>query len=195
MSGAKSLNVYSLDEAAIHFNAALALLNRSPNCASDDQVAEFLVPYTLFEHEPQTERRRSMYSSAICRALTAWAMIQEQFSSDINMYTHFCSTRVIEKERPCRREASAIASRLGDSRSKAYSLAGEIFVSTVVAPKPLDEFEALKREAIEAASDTADAYIQNLGQVWHRLGRVHCADVMNDARDFGSRTYANWSAV
>jgi predicted ATPase len=47
MSGARSFSVYSLDEAAIHFNAALALLNRNPNCASDDQVAEFLVPYTL----------------------------------------------------------------------------------------------------------------------------------------------------
>jgi hypothetical protein len=58
-------------------------------------------------------------------------------------------------------ETSPIADRLGDSRSKAYSLAGEIHVSTMVAPKPLHEFETLKRKAIEAASDTSDAYIQN----------------------------------
>jgi hypothetical protein len=31
----------------------------------------------------------------------------------------------------------------------------------VFAPKPLNEFEILKRKAIRAASDTADAYIQN----------------------------------
>ena len=47
MSGSKSLSVYSLDEAATHFTAALALLDKNPDCASDDQVAEFLVSYTL----------------------------------------------------------------------------------------------------------------------------------------------------
>ena len=44
------------------------------------------------------------------------------------------------------RETSPIANRLGDSRSKAYSLAGEILVSTIVAPKPLDEFESTQSE-------------------------------------------------
>jgi hypothetical protein len=44
-------------------------------------------------------------------------------------------------------------------------LAGEIHLSTVIAPKLLHEFETLKREMIKAASDTADAYIQN----WSRL--------------------------
>jgi predicted ATPase len=47
MAGSKSLSVYSLGEAANHFTAALALLDKRPDCASDDQVAEFLVPYTL----------------------------------------------------------------------------------------------------------------------------------------------------
>ena len=47
MAGSKSLSVYSLDEATTHFTAALALLDKNPDCASDDQVAEFLVSYTL----------------------------------------------------------------------------------------------------------------------------------------------------
>ena len=42
MSGSKSLSVYSLEEAANHFDAALALLDKNPDCASDDQFAEFL---------------------------------------------------------------------------------------------------------------------------------------------------------
>ena len=46
MAGSKSLGVYSLDEASIHFTAALALLDKAPDCASDDQVADFLVSYT-----------------------------------------------------------------------------------------------------------------------------------------------------
>ena len=47
MAGSKSLGVYSLDEAATHFAAALGLLDKNPDCASDDQVADFFVPYTL----------------------------------------------------------------------------------------------------------------------------------------------------
>ena len=39
--------------------------------------------------------------------------------------------------------------------------AGEILVWTVVAPIALHEFNALKKEALAAASDTADAHIQN----------------------------------
>jgi hypothetical protein len=81
------------------------------------------------------------------------------------------------------RETSPIAVRLGDSRSKAYALAGEILVSTLIAPKPLSEFEILKGEAIKAASDTADAYIQNWTRfviAWEELYRGR----MNHARDW-----------
>ena len=41
MAGSKSLGVYSLDEAATYFTTALSLLDKTPDCASDDQVAEF----------------------------------------------------------------------------------------------------------------------------------------------------------
>ena len=67
-------------------------------------------------------------------------------------------------------ENSLMADRLGDSRSKAYALAGKIIVPTVFAPKPLNEFEILKRKSIRAASDAADAYIQKLDPVGDWLG-------------------------
>jgi hypothetical protein len=51
------------------------------------------------------------------------------------------------------RETSRMAHRLGDAGSKAWALVNEIFVSTIVEPKPLHEFEILKTEAIKAASD------------------------------------------
>ena len=37
-------------EAAKHLGAALDLLDKNPNCASDDQVADFLVSYALLSH-------------------------------------------------------------------------------------------------------------------------------------------------
>ena len=44
MAGTKSLGVYSLDEAMTHFTAARRLLDENPDCASDGQVADLLVP-------------------------------------------------------------------------------------------------------------------------------------------------------
>ena len=79
-------------------------------------------------------------------------------------------------------ETSALANRLADSRSKAYSLAGKIHLATIIAPKPLDEFDVLKQEALEAASDTADAYIQNWTRFvigWEEFHRGR----MTEARD------------
>ena len=58
------------------------------------------------------------------------------------------------------RETSLIADRLGDNRSKAYAMTSEINVSTLIAPKPLDEFEILQKAAIRAATETSDPYIQ-----------------------------------
>ena len=47
MAGSKSLSVYSLDEAAIHFAAALALLDKKSGNVKDDEVADFIVSYML----------------------------------------------------------------------------------------------------------------------------------------------------
>jgi hypothetical protein len=66
-----------------------------------------------------------------------------------------------------RQETSTIAEQVGDRRSKAYSLAGEILVSWI-APKSLDQFERLKREAIDVISEMTDAYIKNW--TWYVIG-------------------------
>jgi predicted ATPase len=45
MAGTKSLSVYSLDEAATYFTAALALLDKNADCAADDRVVDFFVSF------------------------------------------------------------------------------------------------------------------------------------------------------
>jgi hypothetical protein len=65
-------------------------------------------------------------------------------------------------------------------------LAGEIQVSTILAPKQLHEFEILKREAIKTASDTADAYIQGWIRFvigWEEFHRGRMTDASNLARE------------
>ena len=79
MAGSKSLGVYSLDEAATHFTAALSLLDNNVDCASDDQVAEFLVSYAMFSNLNAKIENTIRVLAHICGALTVWGMIQEPF--------------------------------------------------------------------------------------------------------------------
>src|SRR5262249_28408968 len=152
--GSKSLGVYSLDEATIHFAGARSLLDNNPTCASDDQVADFLVPYLRLLN--------------MCLRITTMIGIVERYLGRLGSlgdnpkivivrhqyaYALFYNSRFFEMA-AVQQETSQMAQRLGDNTSKAYSLAGEIIVSFVHAPKSLDEFETLKRAAINAASDT-----------------------------------------
>lgn len=54
-----------------------------------------------------------------------------------------------------------MAERLGDDRSRAYSLSSQILISSAVAPKTPEDLEPLVRSALEAASRTEDAYIRS----------------------------------
>jgi class 3 adenylate cyclase/tetratricopeptide (TPR) repeat protein len=182
MAGSKSLSVYALDAAARHFNAALSLLDKSPDCASDDQVAEFFVFYApLLNMQAQVK----VVIGLLERYLTRIDRLAGDPRAVVIRHHYIFALLWNARYRVAasmQQETSPIAERVGDSKSKAYALAGEILVSTIVAPKPLDEFEALKRAAIEAASDTADAYIQNwtrfvIGWEEFHRGRI------NEARD------------
>jgi ElaB/YqjD/DUF883 family membrane-anchored ribosome-binding protein len=66
------------------------------------------------------------------------------------------------------RDVFQMADRLGDSRSKAYSLTGEIFTSVMLATKSLGEIRDTKKQAISAAANTQDAYVQNW--TWAAIG-------------------------
>ena len=182
LAGSKSLSMYSLDEATTHFTAALTLLDKKPDCGSEDQVAEFLVDYALLLN-------MSVQLKVMINVLERYLPRIDRLGDDpraVFIRHHYIfallwNTRYREAA-AMQRETSPIAERLGDSRSKAYSLAGEIHVSTIVAPKQLQEFEILEREAIKAASETADAYIQNWTMfviAWDEFHRGR----LNEARD------------
>ena len=186
MAGSKSLSVYSLDEAATYFTAALALLDKNADCAADDEVADFFVSFSfqlyvsakfkalieVLEHYlPRIDRLGDDQRVVLIRQQYVFALYSN------GRYRDAAATQ---------RETSPIAIRLGDSRSKAYALAGEMMTATVLAPKPLQEFEALKRRAIKDASDTTDAYLQIwirwiVG--WEEISRGRIAEARDLARD------------
>lgn len=182
MAGTKSLGVYSLEEATAHFSAALGLLNQDPECASDEQVADFLVSYTFLLN--------------MTAQIKTTIVVAERYLARIDRLSHDARAVLIRHNYvfallwntryrlapEVQRQALQIAERLGESRPKAYALASDILVSTLVAPRPLQEFETVKREAIKAASDTADAYIHNWARFVVAWEEFHQGR-MNDARD------------
>ena len=182
MAGSKSLGVYSLDEASAHFTAALVLMDKNSRLVSDELLAEFFVSYALLLNITLQVR-------VMIDVLTRYKLRIDALGNDpravIIRHHHVFALMWNASYREAsamQRKNSLIADRLGDSRSLAYALAGEIIVSTIFVPKPLSEFEILKRNAIRAASTTADAYIQNWTRWvigWDEMHRGR----MNEARD------------
>ena len=191
MAGRKSLSVYSLEELATHLAGALVLLDKNPECASDEQVAEFLVSYTMLLN-------MSVQIGTMIDVVTRYLSRVNRLGDDpraVLIRHHYVfallwNTRYREAV-AMQRATSPMADRLADSRSKAYSLAAEIHVSTIVAPKPLDQYEKLKREAIEAASNTTDVYIQSwirwaIGwEEFHRSRIIHARKSAHELMQVG----------
>jgi class 3 adenylate cyclase len=192
MAGIKSLNVYSLEEGVKHFDNAFDLLERNPRCASDDQIAESLDPYA---------RLLIMNSkmNVVINLIERFLGRVDRLGCDhrVLLVRHHHVLALVYNARyreaaSAQRMVSRLAAYLGDSRSKAYALAGEMFVSTIIAPKPTNEFEMLKRDAIQAASDS-DAYIQNLThhligwEEFHRGRMLAARDSARELMDVGRR--------
>jgi class 3 adenylate cyclase len=191
MAGSKSLRVYSLDAATAHLSAALSLLDNNAGCASDDQVADFLVSYAmLLNLKEQVQNVIHVLARHLARVDRLGddprvVLIRHQYVFALIWGAHYREAASMQEE------TSPIADRLGDSRSKAYSLAGDIHVSTMIAPKPLADFEKLKNDAIEAASETTDSYIQSwirfvIGwQEFHRGRIMHARALAHELMQVG----------
>jgi class 3 adenylate cyclase len=212
MAGAKSLGVYSLDEADSHFASAVALLDKYPDCANDKQLGEMLVGYTLYLN---VTLRHALMREIVKRFMARLdrlggsherVLIQHHFVLGLLL-----SGRYREAEK-AQIALSAMAARLHDVKSTAYALASAIHVSTFIAPMPVDVFEALSREAIAAASNIDDSYLQCFlrfvvgWEEFHRgrMAKAHAAAAelmavgrsMSDPRSIGLGTMLHaWVAL
>lgn len=187
MAGGKSLGVYSLEEADRYFTAAIALLDKNPDCASDEQVAELLVDYTLYSNlslrlkaltetvERFMSRLDRLGDSQMC------ILIQHQY-----VLALLYSARYRDAER-AQAYLSAMADRLLDVRSRGYALVSAIHTSTIIAPYPVEMFEALSREAIgAAASNVNDVYLQSFVRFvvgWEEFHRGRIAKAHQEATE------------
>ena len=182
MAVSKNLNVYSLDEATTRSAAALTLLHKDPNCASDDQVAEFLVPYTLLLN---LSTKWTVMIEVLNRHLQRIDRLGDDPRAVLIRHNYvlalFFNNRFREAA-AMQREVSQMARRLGDSKSLAYAMTSELQVSTVFAPKLQDDFEALKRKLVSVVGACGDAYIQNWSRYAIGTEEFHRGRI-NEARE------------
>lgn len=160
MAGTKSLRVYSLDEAENNFVGAIEILDQHPNCASDEQVADLLVDYTLYSNV--TLRLKSLTETVerFCSRLEHLGDSQKQILIQHHYLLALLWSGRYREAELAQTNLSAMAARLQDGASKAYALASAIHGQTFISPTSVDIFEALCREAIAAASNVDDPYLQ-----------------------------------
>jgi class 3 adenylate cyclase/tetratricopeptide (TPR) repeat protein len=161
MTGKKSLGVYAIDDAGNHFAAAIALLDKHPDCASDQQIAGLLIGYALCLH-------LSARFKSLTEIVTRFMPRLDHLGNDpgcVLVHHHYVGAllwlgRYREAEK-ARLKLSAMAAGLSDAKSKAYALASIIHITTVIAPMPVEVFEAVAREAKTSASHIDDAYLHS----------------------------------
>jgi class 3 adenylate cyclase/tetratricopeptide (TPR) repeat protein len=187
MAGSKALDVYSLDEATTHLTSALALLDKHPISASDNEFAKFFVTHSLLLN---FSGRWKVLIDSLERHLHRIDQLGDDPSLPLIRSHYVIALTMNARYRDAaaaQRKTLEMAYRLGDSKSKAYALMSEIWVSTFVDPKPLESFESLKREAITTASESADAFIRNgAGMVvaWAELFRGRINEARAAAHEF-----------
>ena len=174
MAGAKSLGVYSLDEADKYFADAISLIGLNPTCADDQEVAELLAGLSLCSN---LLMRVKLTEENVVRFLPRLIRLGDS-PERVLIYHHYVVALIelsrFEEARHAQSDLTAMASRLRDARSRAYALTSAMFVSTAFTPTSVETFELQSREVLTAASDTGDPYIQAFARfviAWDEMHR------------------------
>jgi tetratricopeptide (TPR) repeat protein len=160
MAGAKSVGVFSLDEADQYFASALALYERDPTCADDERFAECLANYALCSNI-------SLRVKTIIDLAARFRPILNRLGDNrhhVLFLHHYAASLVwngqyLEALR-VQKDLSAMAERLGDPKSVAYALVSELSASIYASPTTSEAFATRRREAETALANVDDAYLQ-----------------------------------
>jgi class 3 adenylate cyclase len=204
LAGAKSLGVYSLEEAENYFAAAIALLDINPECASDQQVAALAADYTLLSNLSMRFNSATKIVERLKFRLDRLGANPSRVLAQHHYVFALCCTARFREAKTVQVDLSAAAEKLNDARSKAYALVSVVQLSSLIGLYAADTFDSLSREALVAASNLNDPYLQFLvrhaivqgqalrGQMTNALiaakELVEVGRLMNDPRSLGYGT-------
>ena len=152
LAGAKSLGLYSLEEAEKYLAAAIALLEMKPECASDQQVADLLVDYTFLSNLSMRFREATKIVERFKFRLDQLAANPSCVFIQHHYVFALSSTARFREAANAQADLSAAATALGDARAKAYALASAVQLSPLIGLHSADTFDALSNEALAMAS-------------------------------------------
>jgi class 3 adenylate cyclase len=162
MAGSRSLSVYSLEEAEDHFSGAIALVEKNHGCATDQQIANVLVHYTLLLNALGKVRNVVHIADRFAVRLNNLGESTQTVLVAHQKVFSLCFMNMFQAALAEQANINRMAEGLGGDGSRAYSLSSQILISSAVAPKTPEDLKPLVRSALEAASRTEDAYIRSV---------------------------------
>jgi hypothetical protein len=161
LAGAKSLSVYSLDEAERHFRKALQIVDTHPAVATGSEFMGLMERFTyLLNLDTRSIEQCALvekYSPRIDQIGASPALVLV-----LHHYTWVLITRSMFREAQVVADhALSVADHVGDHRARAYARASKMICSTILAPMSLEEVEREGRLALEDANREPDGYIEN----------------------------------
>ncbi len=173
-AGRKSLGVYSLDDAEQYFERALDLLESTPHCAGETEVAALIADMSqllIIKFHPGKLKQLIDRHMPLIDALG-------DLSSSVIMLSNYCFGAGMMCEYRVAVEAAEraldMALRLDDDRSRAYARAAVIMSKTMIGTLPLEEMEHHARLGVLESDRANDAYLQSwirLATAWHYMQR------------------------
>ena len=185
MAGAKSLGVYSLEEAERHFRRALEIADARPHVATDTQIVLVVERFTYLLN-------LNTRSTELCTLVEKYLPRMEKAgaSTHLALVLHHYSFALVsrsmfQESRAAADRAFAVADRLGDPRARAYARTSKILCSTILAPMSVEEIEREGRLALDDATHEPDGYIENWA-LW-----VLCWDCVHRTDTLRARSFAH----
>ena len=172
MAGAKSLRIYSFGEASMQFDSAIALLEAKPGCVDDRQIVEMLASFALYSNASWQPR---LVTTIVDRFRTTLDRAEDNQNAVIVGH-HFVIALMMcgryGEAREAQQKLSALAMRLGDAPAIAYAHSMRMYCSVFLDPAPIDAFRTVAAEALAAAADVDDPYLQYIVRLAIGLGGI-----------------------
>ncbi len=179
LSARKSLGVYLLDEAEKHFREALAVVDQTPDCASDEAFANAVAGLQEVLHLKGEVREEKLVAERYLPKLEqAGASPQLVFALHIQS-TIFVHGYELERAEAVAKRALEIALQIGDVRAAGYARHAVMLCSTLLGRWPLDHAERFGAELVANAEQAGDNYLLNWAYwsvTWDYLTRGLIAD-------------------
>jgi class 3 adenylate cyclase len=183
LSGTKSLEIYSLEEAEGYFRKALSLLGQAPHCADDAAMATVVtglleVLYLKGDLIGLSEIAEAYIPRLEVLGDTPQLVFALYFHC--MLLNHFCEFRAAEARA---KSAVSIAGQLNDIRAQAYARSALLFCSIILGRHTLEEAEREGKRVLEVCTQSGDNYILNWAY-WSIAWDYVCRGLTRNARSW-----------